>query len=96
MTRALILTFLWTTSAVALPCSTTGHHGWSWREIDGRRCWYPGHRGYSKTRLHWVAHPAHGPNPVETAPVEAAPRVVIVPVKVLRPTFEEIWNGRIQ
>ena len=26
---------------------------WSWREIDGRRCWYKGHRRISKTLLSW-------------------------------------------
>jgi hypothetical protein len=26
---------------------------WSWREIDGRRCWYRGHRSISKKLLSW-------------------------------------------
>jgi hypothetical protein len=26
---------------------------WSWREIDGRRCWYKGHRSISKNLLSW-------------------------------------------
>lgn len=26
---------------------------WSWREIDGRRCWYKGHRSISKKLLSW-------------------------------------------
>ena len=39
---------------------------WSWREIDGRRCWYKGHRRISKTLLSW------GPKtPAEATPAEA-------------------------
>lgn len=26
---------------------------WSWREIDGRRCWYVGRPGRSKEQLRW-------------------------------------------
>jgi hypothetical protein len=26
---------------------------WSWREIDGRRCWFIGHRSVPKTMLYW-------------------------------------------
>ena len=26
---------------------------WSWREIDGRRCWFKGHRSISKNLLSW-------------------------------------------
>ena len=39
---------------------------WSWREIDGRRCWYKGHRRISKELLSW------GPKtPAEAKPAEA-------------------------
>ena len=34
---------------------------WSWREIDGRRCWYKGHRSISKKLLSWGPQtPAEG------------------------------------
>ncbi len=26
---------------------------WSWRIIDGKRCWYPGRPGMSKAKLQW-------------------------------------------
>ena len=26
---------------------------WSWRIIDGKRCWYAGRPGMSKANLHW-------------------------------------------
>jgi len=28
---------------------------WSWREIDGKRCWYKGMPGMDKTQLRWAA-----------------------------------------
>ena len=34
---------------------------WSWREIDGRRCWFKGHRSISKKLLSWGPQtPAEG------------------------------------
>jgi hypothetical protein len=30
---------------------------WSWRLIDGRRCWYVGKPNKPKTQLHWQADP---------------------------------------
>ena len=34
---------------------------WSWREIDGRRCWFKGHRSISKKLLSWGPRtPAEG------------------------------------
>ena len=39
---------------------------WSWREIDGRRCWYKGHRRISKTLLSWGPKtPAEAVKPAE-------------------------------
>jgi hypothetical protein len=39
----------------AVPChsSKDGDGYWSWREVDGRRCWYPGRPGKPKTELFW-------------------------------------------
>ena len=34
---------------------------WSWREIEGRRCWYKGHRRIDKKLLSWGPRkPAEG------------------------------------
>ncbi|MGA7426136.1 MAG: hypothetical protein WBX07_05995 [Rhodoplanes sp.] len=39
---------------------------WSWREIDGRRCWYKGHRRISKELLSWGPKtPAEAVKPAE-------------------------------
>jgi len=43
-------------TAAALECSSAAPRDsryWSWRQIDGRRCWYPGRPGLSKSKLSW-------------------------------------------
>ena len=32
-----------------------GGSPWSWREIDGKRCWYKGMPGMDKEQLRWTA-----------------------------------------
>src|SRR3954463_751541 len=47
-----------------LPQSRTGH--WSWRQIEGRKCWFPGRANLDKAQLRWptaAAAPAPGPAP---------------------------------
>ena len=45
------------------------HEYWSWREIDGRRCWFKGHRSISKKLLSWGPRaPAEG---IELQPTAA-------------------------
>ena len=39
---------------------------WSWREIDGKRCWYKGMPGMDKKQLRWAA--------TKTSPSSEAPR----------------------
>ena len=80
-------------AAGAIECSSSRQHDgryWSYREIDGRRCWYPGQRGFAKSRLHWSRvlpdrAPVHSP-PVEPAAIAAAPPK---PVS----NFERRWNA---
>jgi len=43
-------------AAAALECRSSAlrdRQHWSWREVDGRRCWYPGLPGLSKSTLRW-------------------------------------------
>ena len=51
---------------------------WSWRLIDGRKCWYAGKTMISKSLLQWPAK-ASVQAKAETAPVP----VTIVPVTVV-------------
>ena len=43
-------------SASALTCKPAkqGAGYGSYRVVDSKRCWYPGHRTIAKSRLHWV------------------------------------------
>jgi len=57
------------------PSSAGGH--WSWRLIDGRKCWYAGKTMISKSLLQWPAK-ASVQAKADTAPVP----VTVVPVTV--------------
>ena len=60
---------------VASPSKVQGH--WSWRLIDGRKCWYAGKTMISKSLLQWPAK-ASVQAKADTAPVP----VTVVPVTV--------------
>ena len=42
--------------SAALPADPQGH--WSYRFIDGRKCWYPGENNLSKSLLEWPHEPS--------------------------------------
>ena len=52
LTMALVLPL----SAEAATCNATRGSGgpWSWRLIDGKKCWYRGQPGLSKSSLRWT------------------------------------------
>ena len=56
-TLAVMVAVVWATSeAAAIECAAEAQSRtayWSWRIIDGKRCWYPGRPGMSKANLHW-------------------------------------------
>jgi hypothetical protein len=56
-TLAVVVAVVWLTSeAAAIECAAEAQSRtayWSWRIIDGKRCWYPGRPGMSKANLHW-------------------------------------------
>jgi hypothetical protein len=44
------------------PAMPSNPHGyWSWRLIDGRKCWYEGKPGLSKSLLEWPKEPSKQP-----------------------------------
>jgi hypothetical protein len=61
-------------------------HGrwWSYRLIDGRKCWYEGNPGLSKSLLEWTRE-ASAP----AAPTEEIPRTV--PEKPRNPLDSQAW-----
>lgn len=46
--------------SAAMPSHPHGY--WSWRLIDGRRCWYEGKPLLSKSSLEWSARASEQPN----------------------------------
>src|SRR5246127_5751747 len=82
--------------------ATPSPHGfWSWRLIDGRKCWYEGKPGLSKSLLKWPAQ----------APVQPASDGELASTPTERPsnpldsqawaptdsdTFEALWRARVE
>ena len=87
--------------SVARPSSAQG--SWSWRLIDGRKCWYAGKTMISKSLLQWPAKasvqakadPAPAPAPVTVAaekrsdPLDAQARLL-----EYANSFEARWRAR--
>jgi hypothetical protein len=66
--------------SVARPSNATRY--WSWRLIDGRKCWYAGKTMISKSLLQWPAKASvHAKAVTAPVPVTVVP-VTVVPVTV--------------
>ena len=65
--------------SVARPSSAHGY--WSWRQIDGRKCWYAGKTMISKSLLQWPAKAS-----VQAKADTTQVRVTVVPVTVVPAT----------
>ena len=82
-------------------CSVTaGRHGfWSWRMIDGRKCWYAGKPMISRSLLEWPAR-AVQPSRRELANARTEKRGNPMDAQAYVPedygTFEALWRDRIQ
>jgi hypothetical protein len=53
--------------SAAMPSSSNGKW-WSYRLIDGRKCWYEGKPGLSKTLLEWPKTASSEPSPPNSSP----------------------------
>ena len=62
--------------SVARPSNPQGY--WSWRLIDGRKCWYAGKTMISKSQLQWPAKTS-----VQAKADPKPARVTVVPVTVV-------------
>jgi hypothetical protein len=77
------------------------HGYWSWRIIDGRKCWYEGKPMLSKSSLEWPAETAVQPDSAGT-PAEAVTEARNDPldaqawVPAASDTFEAMWRDRIE
>ena len=83
-----------------------GSHGyWSWRLIDGRKCWYEGKPMLSKSSLEWPAQAAipsdqaaapSDSNEPAIAPVETPGDPMDAQARATdSETFEALWRARI-
>ena len=68
--------------SAARPSSTQSY--WSWRLIDGRKCWYAGKTMISKSLLQWPAKTS-----VQAKADPTPPRVTVVPVTVVPAATEK-------
>jgi hypothetical protein len=87
--------------SVKPPSNARGH--WSWRLIDGRKCWYAGRTVISKSALRWAAA---APAQAKAAAAPVAP-VVVATERRSDPmdaqarmldadnTFESRWRARV-
>jgi hypothetical protein len=77
---AVLLLSLSGEAAAATLCRSapTDRKYWSWRQIDGRRCWYPGIRRLDKDQLTWQVSPAPGSTAPAAAPVAPTPAQPII------------------
>jgi hypothetical protein len=73
------------------------HSHWSYRLIDGRKCWYEGQNNLSKSLLHWSERTPAQPVSTEVpASVETPkPNPLVLNDTVVNDTvgFEERWRG---
>jgi hypothetical protein len=97
---------IWTPAAQAKQCTAVAppnmHSYWSWRLIDGRKCWYEGKPMLSKSLLEWPsqasARPAAGKELASAAkPKSGDP----MDSQAWAPaasdnTFEALWRSRIE
>jgi hypothetical protein len=93
ITLATFLTALWSIEiptaqagqqcGAAMPSNPQGHW-WSYRLIDGRKCWYEGKPGLSKSLLEW-------PKEVSAPPASAAEITSVIPEKPRTPLDSQAW-----
>jgi len=85
---------------VASPSKAQGH--WSWRLIDGRKCWYAGKTVIPKSSLQWAAAaPAQAKAAAAPAPVSVATEKRSDPMDAQARmlddanSFEARWRARV-
>ena len=79
---------------------SNSHAYWSWRLIDGRKCWYEGKPMLSKASLEWPARAADQPSTSNEELASALARSSRDPLdaqaKAMDPeSFDALWNSRI-
>src|SRR4029077_5922252 len=73
--------------SAAVPSNPQGHW-WSYRLIDGRKCWYEGKPGLSRSLLEWPKQ--------STQPASAEEITSAVPEKPRSPLDSQAWASNSQ
>lgn len=101
---AVMLLFASCQNAYGITCATSKGHAktyWSWRLIDGKKCWYPGRTQVAKSQLHWST-PRAAPKRLIRASPSKRPEVSKLPAEqdiLLHsvwpelPEFTQRWLG---
>jgi len=82
----------------AMPLDPHGY--WSWRFIEGRKCWYEGKPMLSKSSLEWAAPASAEPIfEIGTAPTEKSSdpldsQARAAPADLI--TFDVLWRARVE
>ena len=92
--------------SASVPSGAPGY--WSWRMIDGRKCWYEGKPMLSKSSLEWPARPAVKPGVEEEVasaatekpgnPMNAQARAIDTDARarmIDTDTFDALWRARV-
>src|SRR5271166_5627419 len=78
----------------------SAHSFWSWRLIDGRKCWYEGKPGLSKSLLEWPAQAsvqtASGGEPASSPTERPSNPLVSQAWAPTAETFEALWRARVE
>ena len=78
--------------SAAMPSDVHGHW-WSYRLIDGRKCWYEGKPGLSKSLLEWPAQ-AKSLEPKSVEPKSAEPRSAEAKTTETKPTHAKAVEAK--
>ena len=103
---ALVATFslIWIPAALGKQqCSASvpsnAHGYWSWRLIDGRKCWYEGKPLLSKLSLEWpgLASEQLDSNEIGSAPTEKSSNPLDAQARAPTDliTFDALWRARV-
>jgi hypothetical protein len=86
--------------SIAMPATPHGY--WSWRLIDGRKCWYQGKPGLSKALLEWRTQggPAQSVSSKELASATTDKPSNPLDSEAWAPagpdSFEALWRARVE
>jgi hypothetical protein len=85
--------------SAAMPANPRAY--WSWRLIDGRKCWYEGKPTLSKSLLEWPARASSQPPPSNKVVASTVTKGSSIPdseelAQTDANTFDALWRTRVE